>query len=171
MKDTKGGELFEQNQKLTSYVLKPILANLPSWYKTMHYDDLNQVAKLGLWKAAKKYNPDGSASFSTFAIPCIRNEILMYLRKNKVEYTEVSFETPVTDTLTIADVLEYTPPIDVSWIFTDRRLNDKQKLICKLIYQGYTQSEIAEKIGVCQVTICRYITKIGQILKKGEEKL
>jgi RNA polymerase sporulation-specific sigma factor len=48
---------------------------------SIHYDfeELYQMASIGLWKAFKKY--DGSVLFLTYASHCVQNEILMYVRK------------------------------------------------------------------------------------------
>jgi len=44
------------------------------------YEDLQQVGYLGLIRAIEKYKPNQGCTFSSFAVPSIRGEILHYLR-------------------------------------------------------------------------------------------
>lgn len=44
------------------------------------YDDLYQVALIGVWKATQKFDPDKGFTFSTFASSIAINQIKMHLR-------------------------------------------------------------------------------------------
>lgn len=44
-------------------------------------EDIIQLALIGLWKACSSFNPNKNIKFSTYATNCIRNEVLMALRK------------------------------------------------------------------------------------------
>ncbi len=67
-------ERFEQNQKLVYFVINTHFAAIKD-----QREDLIQVGMMGLWKACLKYE-DNKSRFSTFAIRCIKNEVLMYIR-------------------------------------------------------------------------------------------
>ena len=45
------------------------------------YDDLYQVALIGIWKATKKFDPAKGFTFATFASSVAINEIKMHLRR------------------------------------------------------------------------------------------
>lgn len=45
-----------------------------------HYDDLEQIAVIGLIKAIEKFDPNRGAAFSSFAVPWIVGEIQHYFR-------------------------------------------------------------------------------------------
>jgi RNA polymerase sigma factor (sigma-70 family) len=172
MKDTKGDELFQKNRYLAVFVLEPIMVKLPSWFVGIHYDDLNQVALLGLWNASVKFDDSKGLAFSTFAVPIIRRKIARYIhswsRHKNVsrEIKLVSIEEPITEDLTIADTLEYTPPEDVSWIFTDTRLDERRKLVIKLKLEGYSLSEIGKKMGFSKQRADELFKSAAEILRK-----
>lgn len=67
-------ELLRRNDGLLHHVLKRFQ------YSDEPYDDLFQVARLGLLKAAQRYNPVKGNSFSTYAVAIVDGEIRHYLR-------------------------------------------------------------------------------------------
>jgi len=75
----------EERRRLRDAV---VLINLPlaeaiaTRYRGLgvEWEDLSQVAKLGLIEAADRFSPDHGAQFSTFATPTVSGEIKRYLR-------------------------------------------------------------------------------------------
>lgn len=62
------------------------------------YDDYFQIGAIGLIKAINSFDESKSLKFSTFAIACINNEVLPYIRKNnrkcaKPSIPDISFES------------------------------------------------------------------------------
>ena len=62
------------------------------------YEDYFQIGAIGLIKAINSFDESKALQFSTFAIACINNEILSYIRKNnrksaKPTLPNVSFES------------------------------------------------------------------------------
>lgn len=164
-------ELFEKNIPLAIDVLADVIGKMPKDFVRIHHDDMKQEALIGLWKASSRFDGTRGTMFSTYAVPLIRGEIYNYIEKQirgrrNYNVTVISLETPVEDGLTIGDMLSYRIPEDVSWIFTDTRLDEREKQICKYLYEGYKQSEIARMMGYSYELISRLKKKIASILSE-----
>ena len=73
MKDRE--KLITDNMGLVRYIVKGIEA------PKEEYDDLVSEGTIGLIKAAQTYDENKEIKFSTYSARCIKNQILMYLRK------------------------------------------------------------------------------------------
>lgn len=166
-------ELFNENLKLVTFAIKRATANHSNWFKSYHYDDVKQHAYLALYKACQTYKPE-LGEFSTYAVMCIIRDIGHYVdrvthyRRKGHATSLVSLNEPVGDGLTIADIVEDKQPDDVTWIWTDKRLNDEQKNICKMTYEGYTQEEIGKKINCSRGMVNKKLIQIRKIFKEDE---
>lgn len=69
-------ELLRRNEGLLHHALKRFS------YSSEAYEDLFQVARLGLIKAAQRYEREKGNSFATYAIAVVDGEIRHYLRDN-----------------------------------------------------------------------------------------
>jgi len=70
-------QLFENNEKLAYDVVHRMKISIPGFAQ----EDLFQTAKMGLWRACQKYD-EKRGRFSTWAVTCITNELLMAYRKH-----------------------------------------------------------------------------------------
>jgi RNA polymerase sporulation-specific sigma factor len=70
--------LFHDNQGLVKFVLRRNGIQTHS----QEYDDYLQVGYIGLFKAARNYNPEYGCVFSTYAVPKIESEIRRERRDN-----------------------------------------------------------------------------------------
>ncbi len=96
--------LIERNLRLVVYIARRFENT------GIHIEDLISIGTIGLIKAIETFRTDKNIKLATYASRCIENEILMYLRKNGAQRTEVSFDEPLnTDwdgkELLLSDVL------------------------------------------------------------------
>ena len=135
-------------------------------------DDIISEGIIGLVQAAQTFDETRKIKFSSYASVCIRNHMLMFLRKQrKCEKHEVSLYTPIGrdadgEELTYANVLEEreTPEetsdavLDFKAFLAKQSELDRKILVARV--EGYCQREIAEKLGFSQSYIARKIARI-----------
>lgn len=80
--------LIEHNLRLVAHVVKG--------FNLEPDDDFLNIGYVGLIKAVDTFDFDRGTKLATYAIQCIKNEILMELRKRKKNRAEVSLETPTS---------------------------------------------------------------------------
>jgi len=78
--------LVEHNLRLVAHVAKKYNNH------AKESEDLISVGTIGLIKAVVAYSPERGARLSTYAIRCIENEILMYLRNIKKNAGNISLQ-------------------------------------------------------------------------------
>lgn len=159
-------ELYFKNESLVYHVLHR------KFPMSRYDDDFQQIGRLGLWKACLSYD-ETKGKFSTYAVPCIANQIKMELRKMGRKPIEVSLEALVKDTdengerLTISGLFMSEQDVGfVDTIWVDKELTDRQKRILGLLYDGMVQADIAREIGISQAMVSREVTKIRNIAQK-----
>lgn len=166
-------EIFNKNIKLAYKIANKYRIN-----HSEEFDDIKQIALMGLWKAVTRYN--GKNTLSTFAYVVIQNEINLYLRKSKKSVKAISINTEFKENVTIEDILQADDSIEefldhVEQEEIKRVLNEvleNEKKINKQIYEmhrkGYKQHPISVATGTSQANVSRIISKIN---KKVSEKL
>lgn len=82
-------ELILHNMRLVAHVVKK--------YQSLEEDmeDLISIGTIGLIKAVDTFDVNHGNKFSTYAIRCIDNELLMYFRSKKKQKSEVSLYEPI----------------------------------------------------------------------------
>ena len=75
--DEEKATYAEENMALIHYVLKKITNT------GIAYDELHDAGMMGYAKALDNYDKSRAVKFSTYAINCIRNEVLFFIRKEK----------------------------------------------------------------------------------------
>ena len=143
-------------------------------------EDLVSIGSIGLIKGINTYKVDKNIKLATYVSRCIRNEILMFLRKNKRRSLEVSLEDTLNydnegNTLNLEDVVgtdselvedTYIKKLDQHYLEAElNKLNDREKLIMTLRYglnksDEYTQKEVASMLGISQSYISRIEKKV-----------
>ena len=154
-------------------------------------EDLISIGTIGLIKAVNTFCPERNIKLATYASRCIENEILMYLRKNNVQKTEISIDEPLNidwdgNELLLSDILGTDPDTINSHIEQEverdvllnavSKLNLRERNIMEMRFglrgqKEHTQKEVAELIGISQSYISRLEKKIIFRLKKEIENL
>ncbi len=83
--------LIERNLRLVVYLARRFLKT-----RGVNMEDLISIGTIGLIKAINTFRADKNIKLATYASRCIENEILMYLRKNSAQRTEISFDEPLS---------------------------------------------------------------------------
>ena len=157
--------LFERNLRLVVYIARRFENT------GINIEDLISIGTIGLIKAINTFRADKNIKLATYASRCIENEILMYLRKNAGQRTEVSFDEPLnTDWDGEADVDRKLLSDAVA------RLSPREKDIISLRFglggrKELTQKEVADRMGISQSYISRLEKRIISRLRRDIQKM
>lgn len=172
--------LIEHNLRLVVYLARRFENT------GINMEDLISIGTIGLIKAINTFRVDKNIKLATYASRCIENEILMYLRKNAAQRTEVSFDEPLSTDwdgkeLLLSDVLgtdgdTVMRPIEAD---VDRKLlrdavgklSSREQDIITLRFglggkKEMTQKEVADRMGISQSYISRLEKRIILRLKR-----
>ena len=177
--------LIERNLRLVVYIARRFENT------GINIEDLISIGTIGLIKAINTFRADKNIKLATYASRCIENEILMYLRKNSSQRTEVSLDEPLnTDwdgkELLLSDVLGtegdvVMRPIEAD---VDRKLlrdavaklsgREQESITMRFGLGGrreLTQKEVADRLGISQSYISRLEKRIITRLRREIVKM
>ncbi|MCR5663520.1 MAG: RNA polymerase sporulation sigma factor SigE [Oscillospiraceae bacterium] len=172
--------LIERNLRLVVYIAKRFENT------GIHLEDLISIGTIGLIKAVNTFQSGKNIKLATYASRCIENEILMVLRKNSAQRTELSIDEPLNtdwdgNELLLSDVLgtdedEVSRPLEDD---AERRmlmraidgLSEREREIILLRFglpggREYTQKEVADRLGISQSYISRLEKRILTRLRR-----
>lgn len=171
MKQSPKDKLITDNVKLVYYVYNRF-GKSPLMERNK--DDLISEGMLGLCQAANTFDESRGTKFCTYATLCIRNAMLMYLRKLR-KYTpyEVSINDIVGrdndgNELTWADVIEDESVSEDSMIerLVFEEFEKRQKPIDKVILcekkKGASQKAIGSLLDISQSYVSRRIKNMKE---------
>lgn len=139
----------------------------------IEFDELEQLCLLGLWKAIITYRKESSA-LSTYAYSVIRNEICMYLRKNKKHALNKHLSDIVVDNITLEEVIaddnDHMGELERKIYIEDyikklKKASLKERKIIDLKIKGATQQDIAKILNISQPQVSRTIKKMKKYLE------
>ena len=177
--------LIERNLRLVVYIAKRFDNT------GINIEDLISIGTIGLIKAVNTFRTDKNIKLATYASRCIENEILMYLRKNSSQRTEVSFDEPLnTDwdgkELLLSDVLGTEGDVVMRPIEEDvdrqllqtavSHLSPRERDIITMRFglggaKELTQKEVADRLGISQSYISRLEKRIILRLRRDLQKM
>ena len=172
--------LIERNLRLVVYIARRFENT------GINIEDLISIGTIGLIKAINTFRADKNIKLATYASRCIENEILMYLRKNSSQRTEVSLDEPLnTDwdgkELLLSDVLGTEGDVVMRPIEADvdrkllrdavAKLSGREQEIITMRFglggrRELTQKEVADRLGISQSYISRLEKRIMKRLRK-----
>lgn len=177
--------LIEHNLRLVVYIARRFENT------GVGLEDLISIGTIGLIKAINTFRADKNIKLATYASRCIENEILMYLRKNSSQRTEVSFDEPLnTDwdgkELLLSDVLGTEGDVVMRPIEADvdrkllrdavAKLSGREQEIITMRFglggrRELTQKEVADRLGISQSYISRLEKRIITRLRREIVKM
>ncbi len=178
-------KLIEHNLRLVAHIVKKYTA------ASAEQDELISIGTIGLIKAVMSFDYSKGARFATYASRCIENEILMNFRALKKTAGNVYMSDAVeTDkdgnALTLMDLLDDGVDIHEQvdllmnsrqlYKFIDKCLEGRELEIIIYRYglygsRPYTQSEVAEKLGISRSYVSRLEKKAIEKLRKMYETM
>ena len=177
--------LIERNLRLVVYIARRFENT------GINIEDLISIGTIGLIKAINTFRTDKNIKLATYASRCIENEILMFLRKNSSQRTEVSFDEPLnTDwdgkELLLSDVLGTEGDVVLRPIEADAdrkllsdavgMLSQRERAIITMRFglwgqKELTQKEVADRMGISQSYISRLEKRIILRLRREIVKM
>ena len=181
----------EAKNKVVEHNIRLVLYEVTKRFKSVNYDkkDLISIGNVGLIKAVLTFDKSRNMEFATYAVRCIDNEILQFLRKlkkhqnidsldrtiSKAGYKE-SYVTTLGELISNKnDMVEEFDRKESYQIIREiiSNLPAQEKEIIMLYFgfynnKLYTQAEIAERTSLAQSWISR---SIKRIVKKIELQL
>lgn len=149
-------ELYSQNEPLVRWAMK-------KYYCDFIDEDLMQEGRIGLWRACLVYDEKKGFKFSSVAVSYIRNALRhgyekLYgrsPRKRQLLWTAQSLYEPIgRDDLLLQDIIPGNTDVgflDISGALN--RLSERDRRILYLSVAGFSQKEIAKRVGVSERTI------------------
>jgi RNA polymerase sigma-B factor len=126
------------------------------------FDDLVQVASVGLVKAIDRFDPARGTAFSTFAVPTILGELKRHFRDRG---WSVHVPRDVQERILKVEKAMAELPAKLGHSPTVQEIAERIGKVLHLRFvEDMTQSEIAEQVGVSQMHVSR-------ILRATVEKL
>jgi RNA polymerase sigma factor (sigma-70 family) len=155
---------YSAREELVTRML-PLARSLARRYanKGEPLDDLEQVASVGLLKAIDRFDLDREVKFATFAVPTIAGEIKRHFRDRgwmlrvPREVQELNARLSRTREALTRD-LGRAPTVD--------ELAPREREILRLrFFEGLTQREIADEVGISQMHVSRLIRRSVDALR------
>ena len=174
-------ELVLHNMRLVAHVAKKYSG------AGEEQEDLISIGTIGLIKAVDSFRPDYGNKCATYAIRCVDNELLMYLRYKRKQRGEVSLFEPIgTDKegnqIQLVDILEYHDKNVADEVAKEEQiklvrarmsevLTGREAFIIRKRYamdgeQEMTQREIAKELGISRSYVSRIEKRALEKLKK-----
>ncbi len=134
-----------------------------------HYDDILQEARIGVWRAARDFDPDRGIQFRTYAISRAQGRAKQYVRRRTqligipswVDIRRADLPRAVACLDTCEAVAAPVPVDSEELAEAGTMLRSLPPLHRRAFvwyhYCGASQAEIADRLGVSQVTVSLWL--------------
>ncbi len=153
--------LIERNLRLVAHMAKKYAS------QNVSGDDLISIGTIGLIKAVSTFDSAKGSKLGTYAVKCIQNEILMYIRTGKKYQNEVSIHDPVGidpegNEITLVDLLTGEEESIIEEL--DNKFQTKKLCeIIKKVLEGREKTVIELRYGLLNGTE-RTQKEVGKLL-------
>lgn len=185
-------QIYYDNKDIEAYQSLLILNDKLNYHIARKYlnsgedvEDLAGIARIGMIKAIKSFDPSKGVKFSTYATRCMTNEILMYFRKEKKHKSNISIEQPLyydgegnemkLEVLVdsgddiLGEIVEREEIIRLRQAV--EQLSGRDRVIIEEKYfKGKTQKQVSELLGLSQSYISRIEKKLLKKLRDIYDK-
>lgn len=184
-------EVYDALIGYTINIAKPFMVNN---YKYRDYDEVMSICNVAIMNALESYD-ESKSKISTFIAVCIRNAILMDIRKEKkhsrcvrsldeiVACDSIKDNSDITlgeliEDVRASDFTNYDSDVEMVKLINEavKSLKEKNKLHGRLYdvtieyMSGKTQSEISEEMGISQSYVSRLLRKSKDAIIKWLER-
>ena len=160
-------ELLKKNQKLVLWVANNYKRKFGDLYDI---EDLQQLAMIGMWTAATKWQPDRGMKFTTYAIWHMKNKIIRNYAEVKSIQNTLSLDKPLDENsdLTLADTIkdesvpfwEQSEEIQFRRAFVKLVFEIVDPESGNLLRRYYFQNEKLDKAEYGKITNYRFLNSI-----------
>ena len=171
-------KLIEHNIKLVIYIVNKRFS-----YTNYSKKELVSIGINGIFKAIQNFNINKRINFSTYLAKTITNEILVYMRDDKINIKNVEsiYEPLIIDEdILLIDILSSDIDLENDYInyvihhYIDElvvNLPDKKRNVIELYYgfngnDKMTQIEVGNKLNTSKQNVNKILTETNELLKE-----
>ena len=181
----QNGDL-KSREIIINHNIKLVLYRVTGKFSSYPYDmdELVSIGLMGLIKAVDTFDINREVKFSTYALRCIDNEILLFIRKNKTHKEHVSLTSPIStnkdgNEMFLKDILmdsdeDFVFSIEEKELYDEVRrvienLPEREKQIIMLFFgfncEPLNQNEISSQMKISQPYVSKIITATLKTIK------
>ena len=169
--------LFAEYQHLALIVARQVRRRLAR--RHLDPDELYTAALLGLWDAARRFNPARGLRFTTLATRRIRGAVLDWLRRaygffarkpgewQRQKYRPLTADPPAPPSPAVR-LLDNLDEVEALL----RLVSARKAMAMRLVYlDGLSQREAAPRLGVSASRVNQIVTKVSAEIRAARQRL
>ena len=134
------------------------------------WEELVQVAALGLCEAAKRHDPQRNNGFAAFAKPYIMGYVKNHLNPERNGEMNTTLNNFIPDSEDLTRLTPEENDMKLRLYGAIEMLTDKQKFVVQRVaLEGYTQEQVAEMLGVTRIAVLQIMERATVALRRHLE--